>query len=155
MRALGDAQLATRIFGSQQATLTLLRALWPGAVGEQIASRTELIAVERGVLRMWVADAHWMRVLYRMQREIVRRLRAAAGAAAPEKLAFLQAAAGWAPARERAAQPARPIPPAPPSAALLAAAAAIADPDLREAFLTSAARYLGRTSATEPAPLAS
>ncbi len=149
MRALGDPQLATRLFASPQAALTLLRALWPHAVGEQIAARTELIAIERGVLRLWVADAHWMRVLYRMQREIVRRLRVSAGAAAPQQLAFLQAAAGWAPVREAAALPAPPVSPAAPSAALLAAAASIDAGDLRQAFLAAAARYLGRTSATE------
>ncbi len=39
--------------------------------------------------------------------------------------------------------PALPEPP-PPAAALLAEAARIADPELRERFLAAAARYLGR-----------
>jgi hypothetical protein len=84
-----------------------------------------------------------------MQREIVRRLRAAAGAAAPQQLAFLQAAAGWAPTHERAEQPEPTVAPVPPSAALLAAAAAIEDIETREAFLATAGRYLGRVPTAE------
>lgn len=125
--------------GSRQA-LELLRAAWPLAVGPELARRTELLAIEGRTLRVRVPDAHWRRILHRMQGQILSRLRAVAGKATPSALGMSEGSV--------AVPPPEPPPPAPKlipaPAAVVEAAAAIPDPELRAAFLSSAALYLGR-----------
>lgn len=145
-----DPGLAARLFGgSPEHTLALLRALWPGAVGEELARRTELVGLERGVLRVKVPDLRWQRTLLRMRGEILGRLRRVAGQAAPGGLAFATGDVAGAGVPMRAAPPGTlpspaspPAPPAPPSVAR--AATAIADPEIRERFLAAAGCYLSR-----------
>jgi hypothetical protein len=138
---------AGRLFGGRPgATLALLRAAWPRVVGPDVARRTEVLAVDGVTLRVRVADARWRKVLHRMQREILGRLREAAGDLAPKRLGFTEG-----PVHEQvdAAPPPEtrpaPEPTAPP--AVVAGAQAIADPEIRRRFLETAARYLTRAGA--------
>jgi hypothetical protein len=138
--------LVRRLFppGSRQ-SLELMRAAWPLAVGKDLARRTVVLAVEGRTLRVRVPDARWRKVLHRMRGDIVQKLRAVAGDAAPDRLGLQEEAPGTvrgaapdeAPAAAQGA-------PAPPPRALAEAARAIDDEDLRRAFLETAARYLGR-----------
>jgi hypothetical protein len=146
--------LARRLFppGSPQ-RLELVRAAWPRAVGADLARRTEVLALEGRTLRVRVPDASWRKVLHRMRGQILGRLADVAGAAAPDRLGFQEetlaaralSASSFAPAPSR-----RDAMPSPPEA-LVREAEAIADPELRRAFLDAAARYLarGRARATE------
>ena len=126
--------------GSPERTLALLRAAWPRAVGDELARRTEVLAVEGDCLRLRVPDARWRKNLLQMRREILGKLHAIAGDLTPRRLSFTE---GGLPAREATSEP------APPrlvsaSAALAEGASAIEDPDLRARFLEAAARYLAR-----------
>lgn len=148
-RAASSPRLRGELFGARgERTLVLLRAAWPGAVGEELARRTELVALDAGTLRVRVPDAGWRKVLHRMRSDILARLYDVAGEFAPRRLGFMEAplASAGLKASSVAAGPPRPraTPPvAPPS--LRIAAEAIADPDLRVRFLESAALYLGRS----------
>src|SRR3972149_5063085 len=123
--------IALRLFGAvPRARLALLRAAWPAAVGPELARRTEVLVLEGDTLRVRVPDATWRRGLIRMRGDILARLRSTAGELAPPRPAFAQGPLS------------RPAAPPPPSLAL--AAASVPDPELRRAFLATAARYLNR-----------
>jgi hypothetical protein len=127
--------------------LTLLRAVWPAVVGHDLARRSDVVALDRGVMRVRVPDAAWRRVLLRMRPEILARLARLAGAAAPRRMAFVEGAVAVAPEPEKVPPPAPP--PAPP--ALVAdAAEAIPDPELRARFVAAASRYLSRFAPARP-----
>jgi hypothetical protein len=137
-----DPDFAARFFGGRpEHTLALLRAAWPAAVGPDIARRTEVVALDRGILRIKVPDAGWQRSLLRMRGDILSRLRAVAGGAAPRGLGFVSGPVAHAPQPAPATPPA-PAPPTPP--AVTAAAGAIRDPEIRDRFVATAARYLAR-----------
>lgn len=137
-----DPGLAVRLFGARpEHALALLRATWPAAVGADLARRTELVALDRGVLRVKVPDVRWQRTLQRMRGDILSRLRAVAGGVAPWALGFVVGPVAE-PAEPPPAAPEAPLPAAPPSVA--EAAAAIPDPEVRARFVAAAARYLGR-----------
>lgn len=142
-----SASLVKRLFpaGSPQ-RLELVRAAWPLAVGPDLARRTEVLALEGRTLRVRVPDAGWTRVLHRMRGQIMARLAAVAGGAAPDRLGFQEEAPGArkAPPPLRATEPPAPVPL--PPAEVAREAEAIADPELRRAFLESAARYLARAA---------
>ena len=137
-----DPDLAARLFGSRpEHTLALLRAAWPAAVGPDLARRTEVVAFDRGVLRVKVPDARWQRSLLRMRGDMLSRLRSVAGGAAPWSLGFVVGPVAEPP--EPAALP--PVTPAPSvPQAVVEAAAAIPDLELRDRFVAAAARYLER-----------
>lgn len=142
LQTSGDA---ARLFaGGPAARLALLRALWPSAVGPEVARRTEIVGLENDVLRVRVADARWRKALFRVYRDIIVRLRRAAGSLAPARLGFMEGAVTVVP--EPPAAPAPP-PPAPLPEAVEAAAAAIGDAEIRQGFRETAARYLQRTRA--------
>jgi hypothetical protein len=148
MKRLRDPGLAERLFGaSRESALALLRAAWPAAVGAELARRTEVVTLDRGVLRVRVPDPTWRRGLVRMREDILGRLRRIAGGVAPRALGFIEGPVPLA-AERCPSQPTK-QPPLPP--ALRAAAEAISDPELRERFLAAATLYLGRFS-PEPAP---
>jgi hypothetical protein len=137
-----DPDLAARLFGARpEHTLALLRTAWPVAVGPELARRTEVAALDRGVLRIKVPDLRWQRTLLRMRADILSRLRSVAGGAAPWGLGFVVGKVAVPP------EPV-PVPPATPPAAapssVVEAAAAIPDPEVRTRFLAAAARYLAR-----------
>jgi len=144
MERAAEHGVAEQLFGaSPERRLLLLRAAWPRAVGPELARRTEVIAIEGNALRIRVPDAGWRKGLLRMRHEILGRLRGIAGGLAPRALGFVEARPAPIPMPAEPSAPALPEPP-PPAAALLAEAARIADPELRERFLEAAARYLGR-----------
>jgi hypothetical protein len=110
-----------------------------------------VVSLSGAFLRVCVADARWTQVLRRMQGQILSRLRRATGGLAPDRLAFFLGppAVATPAAGESADAPASRAPAPPeaerPSPAIEAAAEAIADPVVRQAFTESAARYLRRT----------
>jgi hypothetical protein len=142
---------AARLFGAKpEHTLALLRAAWPGAVGEELARRTEVVAFDHGMLRIKVPDMRWQRTLVRMRGFILERLRRVAGRAAPRGLSFVT---GEVQHRGAVVPAAPPIASAAPAPALVAAAAeAIPDPEIRERFLAAAGRYLARFSPPQAGP---
>src|SRR5262249_42654838 len=136
--------LAARLFGRDPAhALALVRSAWPLAVGPELARRTEVLALDGRVLRVRVPDAGWTRVLHRMRRDILVRLREVAGELAPSRIGVIE---GGGPPPAATAEP-----PAAVGEPLMAplveeGAAAIADAELRDAFLRTARRYLARAS---------
>jgi hypothetical protein len=153
LQRVGLAEVRRQVFGtSRERTLVLLRAAWPGVVGQELARRTEVVSLEGTTLRVRVPDAGWQKVLHRMRGDILSRLFAVAGELAPRRLGFVEPPRGR-PTVEAAkgSDPAAPAPEAPSPAlarpdlappSVVAAAAVIADEDLRRRFLTTAARYL-------------
>lgn len=135
--------LAASVFSSDAARLALIKSAWPFAVGQELARRTEVLALEGGTLRVRVPDAGWRKVLHRMQPQIVDRLRTIAGERAPSRLGFSEGQVA-APAEQTPAESAPGAGPATLDPAVAAAAERIADAELRKAFLASAARYLAR-----------
>ena len=145
MERVGRVDLASAVFGGGGArTIALLKAAWPHAVGPALARRTEPIALEGTTLRVRVPDQGWMRVLHRMQPQILARLGAIAGGLAPRRLGFVEGPV------DRPTSPPGPAPAATTGAELPASvtaqAAAIDDPEIRDGFLRSAALYLSRPS---------
>jgi hypothetical protein len=144
--------LAAQLFGaSPERALVLMRAAWPVAVGPELARRTEVVALDGGVLRVRVPDATWQRGLARMRGDIVRRLREIAGSAAPRSLGFVlgpvpASQLGEPPPAAQKLSASAPAPARTAPAQVRAAAEAIPDPQLRESFLLAAARYLERFS---------
>jgi Dna[CI] antecedent DciA-like protein len=143
--------LLRRLFppGSPQ-RLELVRAAWPLAVGQDLARRTEVLGLEGRTLRVRVPDAGWRKVLHRMRAQILGRLAEVAGDAAPDRLGFQEEPLGT-----RTVLALRPTPPPPPPLAaappsVVLGAAAIADPELRRAFVEVAARYLARSARAAP-----
>jgi hypothetical protein len=96
---------ASALFGgSRERTLALLRAAWPGAVGPELARRTEVLALDGDALRLRVPDASWRRHLLQMRGPILERLRAVAGGLTPYRLSFTEGGIAAATSR-RAATP--------------------------------------------------
>ncbi len=143
-----DPDLAARLFGaSPERALALMRAAWPAAVGPELARRTEVVALDAGVLRVRVPDATWRKGLWRMRGDILGRLRRIAGRVAPRSLAFVEGQVAL-----RSPEPPPSVLPlqAAVPAGVATAAAAIADADLRERFLAAAGRYLSRFASPDP-----
>jgi hypothetical protein len=141
-RAVGPST-ASRLFGTPAAQLALLRAAWSVVVGREIGRRSEVVSLERHTLNVRVADAGWQRVLHRMRHQILARLAAIAGGMAPTRLGFTVGTIATVSHESPTPTPAEPAR-RPPPAEVEAAAQAIADTELRERFLRSAALYLER-----------
>jgi hypothetical protein len=144
--------LVRRLFppGSPQ-RLELVRAAWPLAVGPDLARRTEVLALEGRTLRVRVPDAGWRKELHRMRADILARMAAVAGEAAPDRLGFQEEPLGARPPQTPSVAP--PVPETVatmPPLAVAQGAEAIADPELRRSFLETAARYLARGRAAAP-----
>jgi Dna[CI] antecedent DciA-like protein len=91
MDRISGRSLAARLFGASPArTLALLEAVWPLAVGPELARRTEVLGIEGGTLRVRVPDAGWRKVLHRMQPQILGHLREIAGDLAPRRMGFVE-----------------------------------------------------------------
>jgi hypothetical protein len=141
------SSLAAQLFGGRaEHRLALLRAVWPAAVGDELARRTEVVALDGGVLRIKVPDLRWQRQLLRMRGRILFQLGRAAGSVAPSRLGFVTGPVAEPP----------PLPPTVPARLpaeaprlVAEAAAAIPDLELRERFLASAALYLDRFAGEE------
>ena len=54
-----------------------LLAMWPAVVGPDIAARTEARRIERGVLHVHVDHGAWMQELHFVEKDLLRKLRAA------------------------------------------------------------------------------
>ncbi|MFI5184447.1 MAG: DUF721 domain-containing protein [Vicinamibacteria bacterium] len=143
----GSASLASQLFGrNPTASLALLRASWPHAVGKEIARRTEILAVRGRTLLVRVPDPGWQKVLHRMEPEILARLRSLAAELAPMRLGFSQ---GPVAEKDEVRPPVRhasprfdgEMPEALPEA-VESAAILIDDADLRARFRSAAALYL-------------
>ena len=126
--------------------LTELIACWPTVVGEQISRNAwPLRMAKDGTLHVATSSATWAFELDRMRTEIAGRLTDALGESAPNKLRFRPG-----PLPEPAAQPVsetrdRPPEPSPEAGREAAsAAAAIADPELREMVERAARASLSR-----------
>jgi hypothetical protein len=142
-----DATVAEMFARSPERRLTLLRAVWPAAVGSDLARRSAIVAFDGGVLRVRGPDAAWRKVLFRMRGEILARLRGAAGTAAPHALGFVEGPVPE-PLPTDGAEP-------PPILAVVPdavrdAAESIPDADLRARFVESAGRYLARFGERAP-----
>src|SRR5690349_15831787 len=108
----GAPDVAARLFGGNpERVRALMEAAWPLAVGADLARRTEVLGVEKGLLRIRVPDARWRTVLHRMQPDILRRLREVAGSLAPWRIGFVEGGI-----REPAAAPLPAAPAAEPAA---------------------------------------
>ena len=91
MERISGRSLAARLFGASPArTLALLEAAWPLAVGPELARRTEVLGIEGTTLRVRVPDAGWRKVLHRMQPQILAHLREIAGDLAPRRMGFVE-----------------------------------------------------------------
>lgn len=55
-----------------------LLALWPDVVGMELASRTRASRIDKGVLYVHVDHGAWIQELHFIERNLVRKLRAAA-----------------------------------------------------------------------------
>ncbi len=134
-----SGSVARQFVGDPARLLALVQAVWPVAVGESVARRTRVEGLAGQTLRVRVPDAAWRRTLHRMQPQVLARLRDLLGAAAPRRLGFSE---GGLPALE----PTPPPPPAEPvpllPAQVEAAAARIADAEIRALFEGSAAGAL-------------
>jgi hypothetical protein len=144
LERISRVDMAAALFGGGgPKTLALLKAAWPRAVGPALAGRTEPLALEGRTLRVRVPDQRWTRVLHRMQPQILARLAEVAGSLAPRRLGFMEGPV----TRPDAPAPPDPVPPRPAAGlapSVAAGAAAIPDPEIRERFLETAARYLAR-----------
>ena len=128
-------------------TLSLLQAAWPLAVGARLAERTEPLALQGRMLLVRVPDARWRKILHRLRREILGRLHQVAGRRAPSALGFVEAPASRPPLLSPQKEPPVATCPTPRLApAVEAAAALIADEELRALFLEAAGRYLARAA---------
>jgi hypothetical protein len=140
---------AARLFGTRpEHMLALLRAAWPAAVGPELARRTEVVALDRGVLRIKVPDAGWQKNLQRIRGDVLARLRRVAGGSSPHALGFVVGAVTPPP------EPLPPPPPGPPPRvppAVAEAASAIPDAEIRARFEAAAGRYLARFGAAQTA----
>ena len=140
----GAREVVQQLFGATpERRLALLRAAWPGAVGPELARRTEVITLDGDALRIRVPDATWRKGLLRMRRDILLRLHGVAGSLAPRQLGFVEGGGSGPPGPAEVEAP-LPAAPAAPSRALLAEAERILEPELRARFLETAARYLDR-----------
>ena len=145
MEHAGARDVVQQLFGATpERRLALLRAAWPGAVGPELARRTEVITLDGDSLRIRVPDATWRKGLLRMHRDILISLYRVAGSLAPRRLGFVETGGSPPQGPAEAEAPRSPAPAAPPSPALLAGAERIAEPELRARFLETAARYLER-----------
>jgi len=139
-----DAGLAIFRRGSPGA-LALLRAVWPAVVGPELSQRTEVLGVVEDTLRIGVPDARWRMALHKLQPTILRGLRERAGTLAPRRLGFVEGVTPSLAPEPRRSRVEIPAEPPSLSAALAREAQAIADPEIRTAFLETAARYLARS----------
>ena len=50
-------------------------SIWPGAVGAEIAARTQAVKIDRGILYVRVEQSAWMQELHFMERELLKKLK--------------------------------------------------------------------------------
>jgi predicted nucleic acid-binding Zn ribbon protein len=90
-RAPRPASNAIRVAREQaapQTPLAAIQAIWPEAVGPELAARAEPVAERDGEVTVECADAVWAQELDLMQLQLLERLRERLGEAAPRSLRF-------------------------------------------------------------------
>jgi predicted nucleic acid-binding Zn ribbon protein len=65
-----------------------VQAIWPEAVGPELAARADPVAEREGEVTIECADAVWAQELDLMQAQLLERLRERLGEAAPASLRF-------------------------------------------------------------------
>jgi predicted nucleic acid-binding Zn ribbon protein len=71
-----------------QTPLAAVQAIWPEAVGPELAARADPVAEREGEVTVECADAVWAQELDLMQAQLLERLRERLGEAAPTSLRF-------------------------------------------------------------------
>lgn len=135
--------------GGQAPPLGAITAAWADVVGESVARNAWPLRTGRdGTLHVATSSSTWALELDRLAPEILEKLAARLGDAAPAKLRFAVGPVPEPPAPEGLAEASEPLPEVPPEAAADAtrAAAEIDDPELRELALRAA-----RASLSKPA----
>ncbi|MCU0242813.1 MAG: DUF721 domain-containing protein [Vicinamibacteria bacterium] len=150
MQPARDTSIVERLFSDDAQRLFFIKAIWPRAMGEALAQRAEVIALRQGVLSLRVLDAAWIPVLMQEYRiKMLMRLREYMGSLAPRDIACVPHSS---PGRISKPAPQNLTPPLPlpsPTPAILMSAESIADPELRAAYLHTAALYLDRQKKAE------
>lgn len=153
MERLGDdaARLLTAAGAPRVDVLAAIVSAWPAAVGETVAGNAWPQRVARdGTLHVATTSATWSFELDRLREEVLGRLRASLGEAAPEALRF---APGPVPEPAAPVEQATVDAPRPGPAERSAAAAATApieDPELRALVARAAAASLARAADDQP-----
>ena len=125
--------------------LAVMQALWPAIAGERLANHTEVVGLQREVLRIRADSTQWLRTVRDLKEKLALRLRAAAGPLAPRALAFVEGPLSATPPRR-----ARPTPPKAAvdidtlPAELREAADRLPTPEARDACLRAIAAYRAR-----------
>jgi hypothetical protein len=133
--------------GGRAEALPELTATWPAAVGEHVARNAWPLRIGRdGTLHVATASATWALELDRLGPEILAKLAASLGEAAPAKIRFAVGPLPEPGAEEPPAPLSAPPPDVPPEVAAdaVAAASEIEDPELRELALRAARASLAK-----------
>ena len=142
-----DVARELRRFGTA-AEMTRLVEVWPDAVGHTIARNAWPARLARdGKLHVATSSSSWAFELAQLERDVLHRLRAVAGAAAPRALRFAVGRLpelGPEPPSEAASEPLEPTAEQAELAASLAAG--IADSELRKLVAKAAAASLARAA---------
>ncbi len=135
-----------RAGGGEGLSLSELTACWPAVVGEQISRNAWPLRMGKdGTLHVATSSATWAFELDRMRMEIVSQLAEALGESAPTQLRFRPGPLPEPPAPVSAGPPEQAPEPSPEVRQEAAsAAAAIADPELREVVEKAARASLSR-----------
>jgi len=135
--ALADslAKAFERIGLTDQARRLRILAIWPSAVGEAVAERTEVQSFSRGVLTVRSQSAAWRNELTFLKRDLLAQLNAALGSHMVHELRIVSGrvqkpAAAAARKRRKASTPVAPR----DRQQAAATASTISDPEVREAF---------------------
>jgi hypothetical protein len=145
MERLGDeaARLLAAAAGHGGGDLSAVTAAWPGCVGDAIANAAWPLRLSRdGTLHVATVSSTWAFELERLGGQVVERLGAALGGAAPTRVRFAPGPVPERPAPVSAAPAADPTVSAESRAEGERIAAGIADPDLRRAVARAAAASL-------------
>jgi predicted nucleic acid-binding Zn ribbon protein len=87
-RPASTALRAAREWAAPQTPLAAVQAIWPEAVGPQLAARAEPVAEREGEVTVECADAVWAQELDLMQAQLLERLHERLGETAPKNLRF-------------------------------------------------------------------
>ena len=122
-------------------SVALVEKRWAQVVGNELARRAKPEALSQGVLTVRVTDPVWGKMIHRLQGRIVPALNRAIGTNLVRRINFTKRS------RLLHPPPVAPLPPAEseplvPPARITEAAESIADPELRELVVRSAAHYL-------------
>lgn len=119
----------------------LIHRRWEEVVGVELARRSEPEALSRGVLTVRVTDPVWGRMIFKLQDRIIPALNRAVGATLVRRINFTRRSRlerGF----QDPAPPVRELEDVTPPAAVVEAASAIEEPELKELVVRTATHYL-------------